>query len=496
MNTLRVFISHSSNDAETANKICDFLENNGIQCWIAPRDIPYGSAYGESIDYAFRECTDALFLLSSASLKSKKVENELYLANLEQKSGMRIFPVYLEPVELTGSFRYFLSSSHSCQGIDSLSLKKLLKNLERTPAPLDLYTAVNSDETIRTLIRNCIKRYFYIYGSKNYEENINNRNKPVISTEASQLSNDIHTILFLSYIEPLWHENNKNLLYIGKNCFGKKTNLFMFFRKMMEKEEALVIFYVPLSSCFTYTGQDRIILYIYRNYIERFNASLSFYELHNYIYNDKIQAEIPRVIILIDGLDDCTAEYYDDIQFELDGLITNTNIQLLLTSNTTKHMFYLGNIPVKSFNEACLKKMSFNTYWGTSIGKSDEKSTPLKQMIEKKKSIEEKIQKNTDMLEKVQKRERLRESRSKFCKLHEKTKTFKGGEGERLNKNVEAAITNLDGQISKLVNTTTINDRELQIKELETENTKLIEVKEVLEGMANFLEKFICRLTL
>ena len=89
-------------------------------------------------------------------------------------------------------------------------------------------------------------------------------------------------------------------------------------------------------------------------------------------------------------------------------------------------------------------------------------------MIEKKKSVEEKIQKNTDMLEKVQKRERLRESRSKLCKLHEKTKTFKGGEGERLNKNVEAVIADLDGQIIKLVNTTTINDRELQIKELET----------------------------
>ena len=213
--------------------------------------------------------------------------------------------------------------------------------------------------------------------------------------------------------------------------------------------------------------------------------------MHNYIYNDKIRAEIPRVIILIDGLDDCTAEYYDDIQFELDGLITNTNIQLLLTSSTTKHMFYLGNIPVKRFNEACLKKMTFNTYWGASIGKSDEKSTPLKQMIEKKNLVEEKIQKNTDILEKVQKRERLRESRSKVCKLHRKTKTLKGGEGERLNKSVAAAIADLDGQIIKLVNTTTINDRELQIKELETENTKFIEEKEALEGMANFLEKFL-----
>lgn len=112
-------------------------------------------------------------------------------------------------------------------------------------------------------------------------------------------------------------------------------------------------------------------------------------------------------------------------------------------------------------------------------------------MIEKKKSVEEKIQKNTDMLEKVQKRERLRESRSEFCELHEETKTAKGTEGKRLNKNVEAAIADLDGQIIKLVNTTTINDRELQIKELETENTKLIEEKEALEGMANFLEKFL-----
>ena len=86
---MRVFISHSSNDAETANKICDLLESNGVQCWIAPRDISYGSAFGESIDYAFRECTDALFLLSSASLKSKQVEHELYLANLEHVDGVQ-----------------------------------------------------------------------------------------------------------------------------------------------------------------------------------------------------------------------------------------------------------------------------------------------------------------------------------------------------------------------------------------------------------------------
>lgn len=486
---MRVFISHSSNDAETANKVCDFLEGNGVQCWIAPRDTPYGVPFGKSIDYAFRECTDALFLLSNASIKSGDVENELYLANLERKNGLRIFCVFLEPVELTGSFRYVLSSTHSCYGTDSSTLMKLLQDLERTPTSKN-YNATNFEKRTRTIIRNCITHYFFIYGSKNNSENINNGNEPIISTKASQLSNDIHTILFLSYIEPLWHKNNKNLLYIGKNCFGKKTNLFMFFRRMLKKEEALVIFYVPLSRCFTYTGQDRIIRYIYQNYIERFNSSVSFYELYNYIYNDKIQSQIPHVIILIDGLDKCTVEDYHDIQTELDRLVTNINIQLLLTSSTTKHMFYLGDIPVKRFNETCLTKISFTSFLETSINKSDEKSSPLKQMIEKKRSIEEKIQKNTDMLEKVQKRERLRESRSRICELHKKTGSFKGIEGKGLNKLVEAAISDLDGQINKLVNTTTANGRELQSKELETENTKLIEEKKILENIAIFLERF------
>ena len=34
-----VFISHSSHDKEIANAICHYLEDGGIRCWIAPRDI-------------------------------------------------------------------------------------------------------------------------------------------------------------------------------------------------------------------------------------------------------------------------------------------------------------------------------------------------------------------------------------------------------------------------------------------------------------------------
>jgi hypothetical protein len=41
-----VFISHSSKDKLTADAICHSLEQNGIRCWIAPRDVRAGANYG------------------------------------------------------------------------------------------------------------------------------------------------------------------------------------------------------------------------------------------------------------------------------------------------------------------------------------------------------------------------------------------------------------------------------------------------------------------
>ena len=47
-----VFISYSSQDMEAAQAICHVLEQNEIRCWMAPRNIPPGSDYGDVIDEA------------------------------------------------------------------------------------------------------------------------------------------------------------------------------------------------------------------------------------------------------------------------------------------------------------------------------------------------------------------------------------------------------------------------------------------------------------
>jgi hypothetical protein len=63
-----VFISHSSVNKKAADAICHALEQNGVKCWIAPRDIPPGANYGGEIIKgiknwaAFSDLTGVAFL--------------------------------------------------------------------------------------------------------------------------------------------------------------------------------------------------------------------------------------------------------------------------------------------------------------------------------------------------------------------------------------------------------------------------------------------------
>lgn len=50
----QVFISHSQKDKAIADIICSSLEQAGIDCWIAPRDIPYGTDWAGEIADAIK----------------------------------------------------------------------------------------------------------------------------------------------------------------------------------------------------------------------------------------------------------------------------------------------------------------------------------------------------------------------------------------------------------------------------------------------------------
>lgn len=109
MAEIDVFISYSTKNVEAAKAVCHALEENGIRCWIAPRDIPPGMNYGDLIDTAIISSKVFLLVYSSDSLESQWCNGELNVAFTE---GKTIVPYRIEPAPLKGAMRVILSQTH------------------------------------------------------------------------------------------------------------------------------------------------------------------------------------------------------------------------------------------------------------------------------------------------------------------------------------------------------------------------------------------------
>jgi TIR domain len=104
-----VFISHSSKDKQIADAVCHYLEQNGIRCWIAPRDILPGVDWGEAIIRAITNCNLMILIFSSDVNSSNQVKREVERA---VSKGVIIIPFRVENIEPSGSLEYYLSMQH------------------------------------------------------------------------------------------------------------------------------------------------------------------------------------------------------------------------------------------------------------------------------------------------------------------------------------------------------------------------------------------------
>lgn len=134
-----VFISYSSKNKTTADAICHVLEENGIRCWIAPRDIAGGQKYGDVIDSAIKECKVFVLVFSEFSKISPWVECELNLAFTDRKI---IIPFKIDNSELEGEMRLMLNNKHWIDAFPNPEVKfkdiveAVLRNIERQPNPI------------------------------------------------------------------------------------------------------------------------------------------------------------------------------------------------------------------------------------------------------------------------------------------------------------------------------------------------------------------------
>jgi TolB-like protein len=111
-----IFISYSSIDKAAADAVCSVLEQNGISCWIAPRNITPGRNFAQAIIDGIRSSKVFVLIFSENSNKSNQVIREVDRA---VDSGLPIINLRLDDVPLTKDLEYYLSSVHWFDAISS-----------------------------------------------------------------------------------------------------------------------------------------------------------------------------------------------------------------------------------------------------------------------------------------------------------------------------------------------------------------------------------------
>src|SRR5215472_13279486 len=105
-----IFISYSTADEPTALRICQLLEENGLSCWIASRDLsggprPWSGALTEAI------CLSRMVLVvvSANSNSSRQVAREVEYA---ESNSIPLLTIRIEDVAPAGDIAFFLHNTH------------------------------------------------------------------------------------------------------------------------------------------------------------------------------------------------------------------------------------------------------------------------------------------------------------------------------------------------------------------------------------------------
>lgn len=136
-----VFISHSSKDKPIADGVCATLEQNGLRCWIAPRDIVPGEEWSTAIVRALEQVKVFVLVLSHAANESHQISREVERA---VHNSLPIIPYRIENIRPTDALEYFISTPHWLDAFSppveqhaqalAAAIKRLLGDAHEAPA--------------------------------------------------------------------------------------------------------------------------------------------------------------------------------------------------------------------------------------------------------------------------------------------------------------------------------------------------------------------------
>jgi hypothetical protein len=104
-----VFISYSQPDYACAMELVARVESEGMNCWVAPRDIAPSADWAAEIIDAISNARVMILIFSASSNESPQVRREVERA---VHKNVSILPFRIESVLPSKSLEYFLSSQH------------------------------------------------------------------------------------------------------------------------------------------------------------------------------------------------------------------------------------------------------------------------------------------------------------------------------------------------------------------------------------------------
>lgn len=113
-----VFISyHTDSSKEMVERITRCLEENGVSCWYAPRDVV--SSYASSIVKAISGCRVFLLILNECSNESEHVLNEINCAfeRFRRKEEIVLLPFRTGNCDLSCDMSYYIGRIHIMNGV-------------------------------------------------------------------------------------------------------------------------------------------------------------------------------------------------------------------------------------------------------------------------------------------------------------------------------------------------------------------------------------------
>lgn len=121
---MSTFISYSTQDSEIVQRIVLALEQNGVKCFYAPRDIEPGSDYAAEIVKAIKDLDCVTLVFSKASNTSMYVLREINSAVLNNKM---VIPFKIDDSEPSESMEFYLGATHWLTAYPTLSEAKISK---------------------------------------------------------------------------------------------------------------------------------------------------------------------------------------------------------------------------------------------------------------------------------------------------------------------------------------------------------------------------------